>query len=648
MKAMPTLRISILIFASSICFADGLPERLHSTSSPKVQEPDRRPAPPGTIRVRVRLIPVDVSVADKTGKPVTDLRKEDFVLLENGRPQEIQHFSVQTMTSDESPSAEAPPLRVIPTAELSPQKSRTFLIFLARGRLNRPFGAIDDLIRFVRQDLLPSDRIALFVYNRASDFTTNHELIARALERYKNVNDRIEAQYGILFSGLRALYGSQQIPDALQSEISGILESVGGLASRTVPAGRLTENGSIAQDALVAAGIIHQDEARRSIPSATAGSRPKAEDPSKEADRVQADQSRQDLHEDPSFERFASRWAVMNQDIANLLSAIEYLRYMEGDKHLLLFVEQGLFLPSRTSEDFVAALANQARVAVTSIQTGGMPTQLSLRSEAPMQGQPAKPDLLGSVSGRARSEQTFGQGSSVRGLQQTLSGVWSLTTLRSVSAQTGGQCWIHGWAGEALSAINKSTRVRYLLGYYPNDSVWDGKYRNITVKLNRPGKVTLFYRHGYYAKDQLQPVDRQEFLSYGRVAAAASHPAPPTDLPFKATTTPQKDASGQPQIRIDLTIDASKVGFVLSPDGLQTARVEIAVFYGDSKGAYLGNDWQTLIMNLRETTYQRVMREGIPYSTAIPFPRPKLSLKIVAYDHGNDMLGSLMTTIRRN
>ena len=38
----------------------------------------------------------------------------------------------------------------------------------------------------------------------------------------------------------------------------------------------------------------------------------------------------------------------------------------------------------------------------------------------------------------------------------------------------------------------------YTLGYYPENKVWDGKFRRITVKVARPG-IKLHYRAGYYA-----------------------------------------------------------------------------------------------------------------------------------------------------
>ena len=47
---------------------------------------------PATFRSTTRLIQVNVVATEKNGKPVTDLRKEDFVLFEDGQPQRIVVF----------------------------------------------------------------------------------------------------------------------------------------------------------------------------------------------------------------------------------------------------------------------------------------------------------------------------------------------------------------------------------------------------------------------------------------------------------------------------------------------------------------------------------------------------------------------------
>jgi hypothetical protein len=46
----------------------------------------------GTLRVDVEMATVEVSVKDKQGRPVFDLKKQDFTLSEDGSPTEITAF----------------------------------------------------------------------------------------------------------------------------------------------------------------------------------------------------------------------------------------------------------------------------------------------------------------------------------------------------------------------------------------------------------------------------------------------------------------------------------------------------------------------------------------------------------------------------
>lgn len=50
--------------------------------------------------------------------------------------------------------------------------------------------------------------------------------------------------------------------------------------------------------------------------------------------------------------------------------------------------------------------------------------------------------------------------------------------------------------------------------------------------------------------------------------------------------------------------------------------------------------------NLREETYQKVVREGIPCSTLIPRRGAMETLKVVVYDCGADKVGTVTKNIR--
>jgi hypothetical protein len=201
--------------------------------------------------------------------------------------------------------------------------------------------------------------------------------------------------------------------------------------------------------------------------------------------------------------------------------------------------------------------------------------------------------------------------------------MFALSSLRNIAMMTGGRASIHGDIGQALSTLNEVTRTEYLLGYYPSNPNWDGKYRNLTVRVRRPG-LKVSYRRGYYARESLQPFDRKAFLSYSRIAAAGQY---------------------DQDVKVDLVIDASRVPFK-EENGLYKATLQITTLDGDARGRFLGDVWQTLELNLRPASWERASKDGIECSTRVPLAAPGQTFKIVVYSYDADLVGSVTTKLK--
>jgi VWFA-related protein len=574
----------LLIMVVALCYAYGHGLSPGSPLASTTQDPKagqvQATTPPGTIRVRVRLVPVDVIVTDSLGRPVTNLKREDFRIFENGREQEIRHFSIQKLTPSPPTPGQRPAVRTTQTVELAPQEARTFLILLGRGRHQTPFRTVDAIIRFVRDDLLPQDRVAVFAYNRATSFTTDHAYMVRVLNRYKTLHERIESWIEIRMSGLAAIYGSKEMPESFQAEIDKIFADPEGGVSRRVVSGTAKEATSMAKDARTVA-----EEAL--IPS---------DNPSRNAFTQLEAEAITDL----PFDEYASTFAATHQDVQNILSCIAYMRYMEGQKRLLFFTPNGLFLPRVEYDEMIASVASDSRVAIDTIQDGGLNTRPSF-------------------------SETFAK-----------------TSLRIISQLTGGRAAIYEDVGRALIKVDESTLVEYLLGYYPSDDNWNGKYRQIDVRVKRPG-LRVSFRHGYFARDSLVPLDREEFLAYSRITAAAAYEKDLRDVPFEARTF--VDPLGPPRVRIDISIPPDKIGLI-SADGMRTARLRITVFYGDSKGNYLGGEWKGFQFRFPDAEYQQALQVGLSVSVYAPIKASRQILKVIVYDVESDRVGSILIKLQ--
>lgn len=570
---------------------------------------DQRAAP-GTIQVRVRLVPVDVTVTDRNDRPVTDLKKEEFRIFENGREQEVRHFSIQTFSATATAHPAQAPLQQSNPPEITPQTARTFLILMGRGRHYR-FKNMENLIRWLRTGLLPGDRVGVFAYNRASNMTTDHEVAVRVVEAYQAVHEKIESELESRASGLSAIYGSKTIPGSVQAHIDRIFAASGPLDSRQVPAD-ISDNAQARRDQAKAGQILTHQIAKQGADTVA--------DPGQSIAATANELAAMDM---ATGMIPLNEWAALNtgstQDMKNIFTCIEYLRYLEGEKHLLFFTEDGLFFPfgNVDNDETIAQVANNARVAIDTFQTGGIKMDMGIGR--------------GPVNLAVNRLSNPGRGD-------------ALTSLRTISELTGGRTSIYGNLGPALARVDAISRVQYLLAYYPKDENWDGDYRRIDVRVTRPG-LKVSYRHGYFARDLFRPADAEEYLIYSRVTAAGGYEAEIGDIPFKIETGISAAGSGQKQIDVTLNIDISAVGF-RTVNGRHTGRLRVVVYYADGRRNYLGEDWKNVDLKLLEDTYRQFLQSGLPVTIAIPMRQPSQILKVVIYDTGSDRVGSKLVKVR--
>lgn len=185
-----------LLLLHSICAA-GISAQAPNNTSPT------KPAPTSaqtgtTIKLRVNLVQVRVVVRDSKGNLVPGLTREDFQVSDNGKPQVITNFSVETRESRLERSEAAARTQVNPP-QLSKQSGailpdRFVLIVFDDARME-----VGDLIlarkaaaKFT-ESLAPTDRVALATTTGhvGHDFTGSPEDIRAALV---GVSGRPDAQ----------------------------------------------------------------------------------------------------------------------------------------------------------------------------------------------------------------------------------------------------------------------------------------------------------------------------------------------------------------------------------------------------------------------------------------------------------------------
>jgi VWFA-related protein len=550
--------------------------------------PRQTPAPRQTpvFRGRTTVVPIDVRVVDKDGKPITDLKAEDFTVFENGVQQAVDYFSTQAMTA--SPADAGVAIRPIggPPAPIEPAKRRLFLIMLGRGRLQEPSKGVDATIRFVGEKLLPQDQVAIMAWNRATDFSADKTKALAVLERFKTRHEEIEHEISLYFTGLFGLYAEQNVvPPHIQKLIDAVFDTGVNVGTRTV----------LPTNQLQAAA----EDARRATDSVLNKSQLEVFRLFGGTDTLMATGMF-----DPTLQMSFEDYIVLNrqtmQDVGNLYAGIDYLRFIDGEKHLIFVTEQGFYLPRADYERDLAQLASDARVALDTVQTGGVASTMA----------------NGYV---------------------TVTNGFQLRALREISDLSGGQSSVSKYADTAFDRILSATSFGYLLGYTPLSLNADNKIRQIKVQVNRKG-ATVAYRRAYVARTNDVTYDPRESLATTRLMAATNYGGEIPDLPF---TTRQVDIKVgiQRYVNIDVTIDAGHMRMARRGDDY-VAALNFAVLCGDYYGKDIGQLWESRNVFVPSDQIASVAKLGLTVTLKVPVTQPPVYIKVVAYDYGSDLVGS--------
>ncbi len=162
-------------------------------TSVTAQQPSPSPAPPAqdeVIRVTTNLVQADVIVTDKSGRQVTDLRPEDFEVLEDGKRQTLSHFSYistdrpNPATKPANSSTELPPL---PISEAQARRTLAIVVDDLGLSAESIVSVRKALKEFVENQMQPQDRVAIVQTTSANgamqQFTSDKSKLLATIER---------------------------------------------------------------------------------------------------------------------------------------------------------------------------------------------------------------------------------------------------------------------------------------------------------------------------------------------------------------------------------------------------------------------------------------------------------------------------------
>src|SRR5512146_1650888 len=177
-----------------------LPAVAQSTAPKDPGNPASAAQPPvyessAVLKIKTRLVVVDVVARDSKGAPIADLKRDDFSILEDGKEQKVRIFSFQQ--PDASLAAQSPsPAQTTNMVDNLPhfQAGRALNVVLMdalnTSHLNQAFMQ-DSMIKFLEK-LPENEPIAVYLLGDRlrllQDFTTDPALLKKVVRSFKGKN----------------------------------------------------------------------------------------------------------------------------------------------------------------------------------------------------------------------------------------------------------------------------------------------------------------------------------------------------------------------------------------------------------------------------------------------------------------------------
>jgi VWFA-related protein len=541
-----------------------------------------------TIRANTRLVTVDVVVTNKKGQPIPGLKADDFTLEENGKKQKISILVPPGLANATAPSPAPPGILSNHPEHVAPSTGVPTVLLL--DAMNSGFSdqayARSQMLKYVLEQSQSGHTMAVFVLldrvRVLQQFTSDPQALFTAIKNFKPGEPILQ-------------------PAAAPAESHGV----------TTGPDRGGSGGGAMGSVQLAVREFADMQIGYSVQRGTLGT------------------------------------------IEAMKALTRILGGLPGRKNVVWLTASLPFdlipedRPMKEAE-LQAELPGQGRQRSVSVNAAG-----SYESEArQLYGQEIKDaearlasaniaiypvDLTGLMSGLERSATRQPSVSSETGVADRVISTLSAQqisqgTMEEVAAETGGKAYINQNEiryGVTLAVADEAGT--YLLGYYPENKKWDGKYRSLKVKINQ-GDARVRARKGYYAIDAGQ-VKGANYES--DVASALQISAPATQVSFMAQAKPTDPG----KMRVVFLVDAHTLS---AEDSGGKKKMSVAMYAGiyDGNGKSLGMRSTKVDQAFDDATYQQILAKGMMVPIDMEMPTGATELRAAVLDNKTGFIGT--------
>jgi VWFA-related protein len=553
----------------------------------------RQQPPTPTFRAQVNVVQVDAVVLDRQGSFVSDLRPEEFEILEDGKPQRI---------------------------------ASTLLVHIPVERVDAPLFAAGT--RVVKPDVQTNARSfegRIFVII-LDDLQTapNRSLVARRIAR-----EFIEKNIGPGdIAAVVPTSGNRLASQELTNDRRLLLQATDQFIGRKIPSPGIS--------LLSMAGT--PDSVQPVGTTALAPADPAA--PARIANAIATMQTLADLS------RFAGRIRDRRKAIVYISEGIDYpFGGMQQSKTAggagtvsdggtvsqLGFVHtEGISFEVRDRlRDFVEA-ANRGNV-----------TLYAFDPRVYTQG---GDDFVDIASGLPENMNEGNEQDKVKSLKLADDLVTSQDNLRTMATETGGFAVTASRKEMAtgFDRVRTETSNYYMIGYYPSNEARDGKFRKIEVRVKRPG-LRVSARKGYTAPKGSSPaavaVDARAGTS-PEVFEALSSALPVSGFTLSVSAAAFKGLDANASVVVIVQAPGSALTFVPKGDRFEDT-VELSVVAIDRIGKTRGGERAMIEMPLTQKMQSFVAQTGLTFQVRMSLPSGQYQLRIAGRDAGSERVGSV-------
>ena len=213
-------------------------------------------------------------------------------------------------------------------------------------------------------------------------------------------------------------------------------------------------------------------------------------------------------------------------------------------------------------------------------------------------------------------------------------------TLVTLAADTGGRAYLDSNDfGKVFKGMQQDTAQYYMIGYHSTNPARDGRYRHITVKVNRPG-VKIEYRKGYYAPADFQHANQEDREQQLQEELASDLPS--TDLHVYLAASYFRLGEDRFSVPISLVVPGSEIPFAQKSDR-DKATLDVIGVVLDNNKRVMGQVRDTVKLALNQSA--EVKRKNVQYGTEVVLPSGTYHLKFVLRENQTGRMGSFETDI---